>query len=88
MLRFEFKCFVSYCTFWGEQTCTADGRSVGAGSEQRVPAECAGIGSAHDIAALERCCIDNGYCCVDREDLDGDGDRSEMLGECGDVRCE
>lgn len=80
-------CFVSFCTFWGEQTCTADGRSFGACREQPVPAACKGVGSARNLGALERCCLDNGYCCVDSEDLDRDGDRSEMLGACQDVEC-
>ena len=35
-------CFTSYCTFWGTQTCTADGRSFGSCHEHRVPSECAG----------------------------------------------
>jgi hypothetical protein len=81
-------CFVSFCTFWGVQTCTADGRSFGACREERVPSECAGVGSARNLGALERCCLDHGYCCVDSEDLDHDGNRAEMLGACGDVQCE
>ncbi|MGC4091394.1 MAG: hypothetical protein QM756_26650 [Polyangiaceae bacterium] len=81
-------CFTSYCTFWGTQTCTADGRSFGACRERAVPSECKNAaGREGDIANLERCCIDNGYCCVDSRDLDQDGDRSEMLGRCDDVIC-
>ncbi|MFZ5894064.1 MAG: hypothetical protein ACOY0T_23575 [Myxococcota bacterium] len=81
-------CFTSYCTFWGTQTCTADGRSFGVCRERRVPSECANAaGREGNIANLERCCIDNGYCCVDSQDLDEDGDRTEMLGRCDDVTC-
>jgi hypothetical protein len=40
-----------------------------------------------DSPELERCCVDHGYCCVDRHDLDGDGDRNELLGACGGVTC-
>lgn len=81
-------CFTSYCTFWGTQTCTADGRSFGACREHRVPSECAdAAGRNGDIAKLERCCLDHGYCCVDSQDLDHDGDRSEVLGRCEDVSC-
>jgi hypothetical protein len=31
--------------------------------------------------------VDQGYCCVDVEDLDRDGDRREMLGRCDEVTC-
>ena len=37
---------------------------------------------------LERCCIDDGYCCLDVHDLDGDGDRRDMVGACEGVRCQ
>lgn len=81
-------CFTSYCTFWGTQTCTADGRSFGSCRERRVPSECAdAAGRGGDIAKLEQCCIAHGYCCVDTEDLDHDGDHSEVLGNCEDVSC-
>jgi hypothetical protein len=54
-----------------------------------VPSECDDAAGTHgDIANLERCCIDHGYCCVDSQDLDQDGDRSEALGRCDDVRCD
>jgi DNA replicative helicase MCM subunit Mcm2 (Cdc46/Mcm family) len=36
---------------------------------------------------LEDCCIKNGYCCVDEFDVDGDNDRTEMLGRCEAVTC-
>ena len=37
---------------------------------------------------LEQCCIDNGFCCVDEFDLNGNGDTTEMLGRCEAVVCE
>jgi hypothetical protein len=81
-------CFHSYCTFWAAESCTADGKSFGACRERRVPPECAAVASAHqDSPELERCCIDNGYCCHDEFDLDGDGNRNEMLGTCDEVSC-
>jgi hypothetical protein len=81
-------CFISYCTYWGTQTCAADGRSFGLCREAKVPAECESIaGSKKKSAELERCCLDSGYCCRDEYDLDGDGDRTEMLGRCGAVAC-
>lgn len=84
----ERACFVSFCTFWGVQTCTADGRSFGSCREQRVPSECAGVaGEGPNVAALEQCCIDNGYCCLDNADLDHDGNMAESLGNCRDVSC-
>jgi hypothetical protein len=81
-------CFISYCTYWGAQTCAADGRSFGLCRESQVPPECASIAkSKKKSRELEQCCIDNGYCCQDEFDLDGDGDRGEMLGRCGAVTC-
>jgi len=81
-------CFISYCTYWGTQTCAADGRSFGLCREASVPPECAAVSKAHKKSAeLERCCIANGYCCLDEFDLDGDGDRTELLGRCGAVTC-
>jgi hypothetical protein len=81
-------CTISYCTYWGAQTCAADGRSFGLCRESPVPAECQAIAkSKKKSPELERCCIDNGYCCLDEYDLDGDGDRTEMLGRCGAVTC-
>jgi hypothetical protein len=82
-------CFHSYCTFWAVQACTADGKSFGICRETRVPPECAGVSDRyHESPQLERCCIDNGYCCHDEFDLDHDGNRSEMLGTCGEVSCD
>jgi len=82
-------CFLNYCTFWGIQTCSADGRSFGPCRELRAPPECITIArNERDSPELEQCCIDNGYCCLDRHDLDADGDRSESLGECEEVLCD
>jgi len=82
-------CFVSYCELWGVQTCTADGRAFGTCQERTTPSACkdAAGSNGRNIAGLERCCIDQGFCCVDSEDLDGDGNRNEMLGKCEDVTC-
>jgi hypothetical protein len=81
-------CFLSYCTFWATETCAADGRSFGTCREHRAPAECDGVASQFEDAwKSEKCCLDNGYCCVDEFDLDGDGNTSEMLGACDEVAC-
>jgi hypothetical protein len=81
-------CQNSYCTFWGEQECTADGQGFGPCKEATAPPSCAALASKEKAsAALEQCCIDSGYCCVDSHDLDGDGDRRDMLGACDGVRC-
>ena len=81
-------CFISYCTYWGAQTCASDGRSFGLCRESPVPPECEAIAKGKKRSPeLERCCIDNGYCCLDEYDLDGDGDRAELLGRCGAVTC-
>ncbi|HEV8244209.1 MAG TPA: hypothetical protein VGP93_00435 [Polyangiaceae bacterium] len=82
-------CFHSFCTFWGVQSCAADGRSFGACREQEPPAECASIArSKKDSPELEQCCIDNGYCCLDSHDLDQDGNKSELIGVCDEVSCQ
>lgn len=81
-------CFLSYCTYWAAQVCAADGRSFGVCRERSVPSECRSVAEQHkDSPELEQCCIDNGYCCRDEYDLDNDGNRSEMLGQCDDVSC-
>jgi len=81
-------CFVSFCTFWGQQDCAADGRSFGPCVEAHVPSACAAVAASQKrTAALEQCCIDNGYSCLDEFDLDHDGDTSEMLGRCADLLC-
>ena len=82
-------CFISYCTYWGLQTCAADGQSWGYCVERRpVPSVCAGVASSTKHSKeTEQCCIDNGFCCLDEFDLNGNGDHSDMVGRCGDVLC-
>jgi hypothetical protein len=81
-------CQNSYCTFWGEQECAADGRGFGPCRERRPPSRCANIAARHhNSPELEQCCIDDGYCCLDEHDLDRDGNRRDMVGACDGVRC-
>jgi hypothetical protein len=82
-------CFTSFCTFWGKQACAPDGRSFGACQEDKaVPPECQDVAkNMQRSAALEQCCIENGYCCLDSFDLNNNGDRNEMLGHCEAVTC-
>jgi hypothetical protein len=82
-------CQHSYCTFWGEQECASDGQGFGPCRERQPPPECAGIARTFKSSPeLEQCCLDNGYCCIDLFDLDGDENKSELLGNCDDVRCD
>jgi hypothetical protein len=84
----ERECFTTFCTFWGTQSCTSDGRSFGPCKESTVPAECKGItDQAKHSPELEKCCIAQGLCCLDEFDLDNDGDRAEMMGRCDSVMC-
>jgi len=81
-------CQNSYCTFWGEQECTADGQGFGPCRESRPPPSCSDVASKHkNSAELEQCCLDDGYCCLDVHDLDGDGDHHDMIGACVGVSC-
>jgi hypothetical protein len=81
-------CFISYCHSWGIQTCAADGLSFGYCQEESPPSECASIADQnHASPALEQCCIDNGYCCQDQFDLNGNGTKGEPIGRCGQVTC-
>jgi len=82
-------CQNSFCSFWGAQECAADGQGFGSCREAEPPSECAATARKfEDSKQLEQCCLDNGYCCLDEHDLDGDGNRREMLGACGDVVCQ
>ena len=81
-------CFHSYCLYWGVMTCAADGKGFGPCREDRPPPECDRIARDNkDSPELERCCTEHGYCCTDSHDLDGDGNRSEVLGACNGVVC-
>jgi hypothetical protein len=82
-------CQNSFCTFWGEQECSADGQGFGRCREGVPPPRCASVARReHASAALEQCCIDDGYCCLDSHDLDHDGNRTEMIGACDGVACQ
>jgi hypothetical protein len=82
-------CQNSFCSFWGEQECAADGQGFGHCAEANPPPECDAVAKKFkDSKQLEQCCIDNGYCCVDEHDLDQDGNRREMLGACSDIACQ
>jgi hypothetical protein len=84
----ERECFTAFCTYWGTETCASDGRSFSACKEANVPFECAAVANqSMNSAALEQCCIDHGFCCRDRYDLDHDGDTTDMLGRCDSVEC-
>jgi hypothetical protein len=81
-------CWTSFCTFWGEQECAADGQGFGPCREGRPPPRCKSVANReHASPELEQCCIDDGYCCLDTYDLDRDGNRQDMVGACDGVRC-
>jgi hypothetical protein len=81
-------CFVSYCYFWGVQTCAGDGKSLSGCIEEPPPSACADIARDHQRSRqLEQCCIDQGHCCKDDFDLDHDGDTRDYVGTCTEVIC-
>jgi len=81
-------CFLTYCHAWGVQTCAADGQSFGYCQEQSPPTQCASIADQDQVSvALEQCCIDNGYCCADAFDLNGNGMKGDPIGQCSQVAC-
>lgn len=82
-------CQNPFCSFWGEQECAADGQGFGYCREAEPPPECAATAREFENSKqLEQCCVDNGHCCLDQFDLDGDGNRREMLGACRDIACQ
>jgi len=82
-------CFISYCTYWGVQTCASDGRSFSFCRERSAPWVCEDVVDSHQMSPeLEQCCLDNGYCCLDQFDLDHDGDTEETLGNCEELLCD
>ncbi len=82
-------CITTFCTFWGSQECADDGMSFGACKESQPPAACRDVANRMMRSReLEKCCIENDFCCVDEFDLDGDGDTKEMLGRCESITCD
>jgi hypothetical protein len=82
-------CITTFCTFWGSQSCADDGMSFGACKESQPPEACRDVANRMMRSpALEQCCIDHQFCCVDEFDLDHDGDRTEMLGRCDAITCD
>jgi hypothetical protein len=81
-------CFMTYCWRWGTQTCAADGLSFGFCQEHAPPSQCSSIAGEYGASPeLEQCCIDNGYCCEDRFDLNGDGNTGDQIGRCTATSC-
>ena len=84
----ERECFTTFCSFWGTQACASDGRSFGPCKEALPPDSCKAVTDQSKYTReLEKCCIADGLCCLDEFDLDGDGDTTEMLGQCDSVTC-
>jgi hypothetical protein len=81
-------CFLGYCNHWGIQTCSADGMSFNYCQEESPPGACDSLARAdHASAALEQCCVDNGYCCADVFNLSGTGNTGGQVGQCSSVTC-
>jgi hypothetical protein len=84
----ERECFTTFCSFWGTQACASDGRSFGPCKEALPPADCQAVTDQSKYTSdLEKCCIAQGLCCLDEFDLNGNGDKTEMLGRCDSVMC-
>jgi hypothetical protein len=81
------QCFEAYCTGWGVQTCN-DGGYWNTCQEAAVPGNCDdGFGWVDSVASTGQCCIDEGFCCQDYWDLDGDGDTDDSVGTCYGIDC-
>ena len=74
----------TYCN-WGVQACTDDGLGWGECIEVNSPPPECDFGHPFYEIESERCCIENGYCCQDFWDIDGDRNNQESLGNCEDV---
>ena len=72
---------------WGLQYCASDGTVWERCDEVVIPTQCAAIDYWYSPAA-QACCVDNGFCCQDVWDLDGDDNVIEELGDCIDIVCE
>jgi hypothetical protein len=84
----ERECFTTFCSFWGTQACASDGRSFGPCKEALPPGDCQAVTDQSKYTSdLEKCCIAQGLCCLDEFDLNGNGDKTEMLGRCDSVMC-
>jgi hypothetical protein len=84
----ERECFTTFCSFWGTQACASDGRSFGPCKESIPPGDCQAVTDQSKYTSdLEKCCIAQGLCCLDEFDLNGNGDKTEMLGRCDSVMC-
>ena len=66
---------------WGEQICNDDGDGWGECYEISAPSGCEGY--VYD----QHCCLEEGHCCQDWQDFDGDGDYNDTVGACDDIIC-
>jgi hypothetical protein len=72
---------------WGIQECVEDALGWTWGPcNHNVPPEVCSSSMYYDVSA-ERCCVDNGFCCADANDIDGDNDYGESQGLCPEPEC-